>query len=440
MPDPSVNPPSQGPGRIRQGLVYRAGVLGHRPAVPTDFGELERRAQAAMSPRAWAYVAGAAGEGATARANRAAFDRHRIVPRMLPGRASRDLSTELLGRRLPAPVLLAPVGAAGLVHQDSDTEIGRAAADLGLPYVLSNQGCSPMEDVAAAMGSAPRWFQLYWSTDEPLVDSLLARAEASGAEAVVVTLDTTMLGWRPQDLNLGSLPFSQGIGIAQYTSDPRFQQIVAERVAAKQAIVDARAGARDDVKVTLGALRSLLSISREHPGNLRSNLRSPTPRAAVETFLDIYSNPGLTWDQLATLRDRTALPFLVKGVLHPDDARRAVEAGASGIMVSNHGGRQVDGAIASLDALPAVRAAVGPELPLVLDSGVRTGSDVVKAIALGADAVAIGRPYVYGLALAGRAGVRDVLSNIVAELDLTMGLSGVGSLAEIGPELLAAAP
>lgn len=436
MSDSSEVQPPEGPGRTRQALVYRAGVLGHRPTVPTDAAELERRAQAAMSPRAWAYVAGAAGDGATARANRSAFDRHRIVPRMLPGRATRDLSIELLGRRLPAPVLLAPVGAAGLVHRGSDLEIGAAAADLGLPYILSNQGCSPMEDVAAAMGPAPRWFQLYWSKDELLVDSFLARAEASGADAVVVTLDTTMLGWRPQDLNLGSLPFSQGIGIAQYTSDPRFHQVVAERVAAAQE----GHGSAEDVKVTLGALRSLLSISREHPGDLRSNLRSPTPRAAVETFLDIYSNPGLTWEQLATLRDRTSLPFLVKGVLHPDDARRAVEVGASGIVVSNHGGRQVDGAIASLDALPAVRAAVGPQLPLVLDSGVRTGSDVVKAIALGADAVAIGRPYVYGLALAGRDGVRDVLANIVAELDLTMGLSGVGSVSDIGPELLAAAP
>lgn len=427
--------PPEGPGRARQSLIYRAGVLGHRPTIPTDFAELERRAAAAMSPRAWGYVAGGAGEGATMRANRAAFERVRIVPRLLPGNARRDLSTELLGRRLPAPVLLAPVGAAGLVHRDSDLAIGSAAAELGLPYILSNQGCSPMEDVAACMGSAPRWFQLYWSTDEPLVDSLLARAAASGAEAIVVTLDTTMLGWRPQDLNLGSLPFSQGIGIAQYTSDPRFQEVVRDRIAAKAAAADA-GGPKEDVKVTVGALRSLLSISREHPGELRANLRSPTPRAAVETFLDIYSNPGLTWDQLATLRERTELPFLVKGVLHPEDATRAVEAGASGVVVSNHGGRQVDGAIASLDALPAVRAAVGPDLAVILDSGVRTGSDVVKALALGADAVAIGRPYLYGLALGGRDGVRDVLANIVAELDLTMGLSGVGSVAQIGPELV----
>jgi isopentenyl diphosphate isomerase/L-lactate dehydrogenase-like FMN-dependent dehydrogenase len=431
--------PSEGPGRARQSLVYRAGVLGRRPAIPTDFAELERRAAAAMAPRAWAYVAGGAGEGATMRANRAAFERHQILPRLLPGHARRDLSTELLGRRLPAPVVLAPVGAAGLVHRTSDLEVGAAAAGLGLPYIVSNQGCSPMEDVAAAMGSAPWWFQLYWSTDEPLVDSLLARAAASGAEAIVVTLDTTMLGWRPQDLNLGSLPFSQGIGIAQYTSDPRFREIVRDRVADKAARA-AGGGPKDDVKVTLGALRSLLSISREHPGDLRTNLRSPTPRAAVETFLDIYSNPGLTWTQLATLRERTDLPFLVKGVLHPDDARMAVEVGASGVVVSNHGGRQVDGAVASLDALPSVRAAVGPELPVILDSGVRTGSDVVKAIALGADAVAIGRPYVYGLALGGRDGVRDVLANIVAELDLTMGLSGVGAVSQIGPDLLRPAP
>jgi lactate 2-monooxygenase len=430
--------PSPGPGRIRQGLIYRAGVLGRRPAVPTDFAELARRAESAMSPRAWAYVAGGAGEGATMRANRTAFERRQIVPRMLPGNAHRDLSTELLGRRLPAPLLLAPIGAAGLVQRDSDLEIGRAAAELGLPYILSNQGCSPMEDVAAAMGAGPRWFQLYWSTDEPLVDSLLSRAAASGAEAVVVTLDTTMLGWRPQDLNLGSLPFSQGIGIAQYTSDSRFRRIVDERVAAKAAA--AAGGDQDDVKVTLGALRSLLSISREHPGNLRANVRSPVPRAAVETFLDIYSNPGLTWKQLATLRDRTDLPFLVKGILHPDDAVKAVEVGASGVVVSNHGGRQVDGAIASLDALPPVRAALGREPVVVLDSGVRTGSDVVKALALGADAVAVGRPYIYGLALARRDGVRDVLANIVAELDLTMGLSGVGSVADIGPGLLSTAP
>jgi isopentenyl diphosphate isomerase/L-lactate dehydrogenase-like FMN-dependent dehydrogenase len=409
-------------------------VLGHRPAVPADFAELERQAASAMTPRAWAYVAGGAGEGATMRANRAAFERWQIVPRMLPGRTERDLGVELFGRRLPAPLLLAPIGAASLAHRDSDLHIGRAAAALGLPYILSSQGCSPMEEVTSVMGRGPRWFQLYWSTDEGLVDSLLGRAEACGAEAVVVTLDTTMLGWRPQDLNLGSLPFSQGIGIAQYTSDPRFRAIVRERLAARGS-----AGG-EDVRVTPGAVRTLLSISREHPGGLWENLRSPEPRAAVETFLDIYSNPGLTWEQLGTIRTRTRLPILLKGILHPDDARRALDLGVSGIIVSNHGGRQVDGAIASLDALPALREAVCAGTPLILDSGVRTGSDVVKALALGADAVALGRPYIYGLALAGEEGVRAVLANVIAELDLTLGLSGVGSLAELGPGLLRPAP
>jgi lactate 2-monooxygenase len=427
--------PPEGPGRARQSQIYRSGVLGHRPAVPTDFDELARRAELEMSPRGWAYVSGGAGLGATMRANRAAFDRWQLVPRMLPGHHTRDLSVELLGRKLATPLLLAPIGAAALARDDSDLATGRAAAEAGVPYVVSSQGCAPMEEVAAAMGGAPWWFQLYWSTDEELVDSFLGRAEASGAQAVVVTLDTTMLGWRPQDLNLGSLPFAQGLGIAQYTSDPRFQQVVRERVAAKAA-----SGKADDVKVTLGAIRSLMSISREHPGSTRANLRSPVPRAAVETFLDIYSNPGLTWEQLGTLPQRTRLPVLLKGILHPDDARRALDLGVSGIWVSNHGGRQVDGAIASLDALPAIREAVGDATTLVLDSGVRGGADVVKALALGADAVALGRPYVYGLALAGQDGVRDVLANLVAELDLTLGLCGIGSVADLSPDLLRAAP
>lgn len=433
-----------GQGRARQGEIYGAGALGRRPVVPAGFSELERRARAAMSRTAWAYVAGGAGEGLTMRANRAAFERQQIVPQMLPGRADRDLSVTLLGRRRPTPLLLAPIGAAGLVRPDADVLVARAAADLQVPYVISNQGSSSMEQVAAVMGTAPRWFQLYWSTDEPLVDSLLARAGAAGAEAVVVTLDTTMLGWRPADLTLGSLPFARGIGIAQYTSDPRFAELVRERLAAaaagRHSSSTAVAAPRAAPRVTAGALRTLWSISRHHPGRLRHTLRSPVPRASVEAFLDVYSNPGLTWDQLATLRERTQLPVLLKGVLQPDDARRALDLGVDGLVVSNHGGRQVDGAIASLDALPVIRDAVGPDLPLVLDSGVRTGSDVLKALALGANAVALGRPYLYGLALAGQEGVRQVVANVLAELDLTMGLSGVTSVDDLSPELLRTTP
>ncbi len=383
-----------------------------------------------MSTTAWAYVAGGAGAGSTMRANRAAFERHRIVPRMLRGAVERDLSTTVAGTPLAAPLLLAPVGAAGLVTRDADLRIAEGAAAANTPYVFSCQGGNPMEQTAAAMGSAPFWYQLYWSTDEKLVDSMIGRAEACGARALVVTLDTTMLGWRPQDLDLGSLPFARGLGIAQYTSDPRFREAVREQLAAAD-------GPAEKVEVTLGAVRTLLSMTREYPGALLSNLRSKEPRTAVERFLATYSNPGLSWEHIATLRERTSLPVLLKGVLHPDDARRAADLGLAGVVVSNHGGRQVDHSIAALDALPAIRDAVGPETAVLLDSGVRTGADIVLALALGADACLLGRPHIYGLALAGADGVRQVIENVVAELDLTMGLVGVDRIGAIGRELLA---
>ncbi|MFI1987816.1 alpha-hydroxy-acid oxidizing protein [Actinoplanes sp. NPDC020271] len=417
-------------GLSRQSTIYRAGVLGRRPLVPADFAELERRAQRASTPEAWAYVAGGAGEGRTMHRNRAAFGRWAIVPRMAAGAVGRDLSVELLGTRLPSPLLLAPVGAAALMGKDSDVAIATGAAGTGTPYIFSNQGCNPMEESAAAMGDTPRWFQLYWSSDERLVDSLIARAEAIGAGALVVTLDTTVLGWRPQDLNLGSLPFAKGLGIAQYTSDPVFREIAAER--AKQP------GERP--RVTLGAIRALIAMARNHPGPFWANLLSPAPRASVETFLDVYSNPGLSWDHLATLRDRTRLPVVLKGILDPEDARRAFALGVDAIVVSNHGGRQVDNAVASLDALVAIREALGPEPALLFDSGVRTGADVFTALALGADAVLLGRPHLYGFALAGAHGVAEVIRNVVAELDLTMALTGARTIADITRETVTRVP
>src|SRR6478609_6573095 len=426
--------PAFGPGRLRQNAIYRAGALGRRPRVPTDPNGLERAARRAMSGEAWAYVAGGAGDGATMRANRAAFDRWALVPRMLRDVSSRDLSVSLLGTRLPAPLLVAPIGAAGLVRRGADEMIGAAASAVGLPYILSSQGSSPMEATARVMGDGMRWYQLYWSTDEQLVDSFIGRAEAMGASALVVTLDTTMLGWRPQDLNRGSLPFARGIGIAQYTSDPRFRELVRERVAAGAGLSAPRP------RPTPGALRTLASMARELPGGFVDNVRSPHTRAAVETFLAIYSKPSLSWDDLATLRSRTRLPVLLKGILHPDDALRAVELGVAGLLVSNHGGRQVDGAIGALDALVDVVQALGgagsTSVPVILDSGVRSGADIVKALALGAAAVTVGRPHVYGLALDGSAGVQAVLENLVAELDLTLGLIGMRSIAELSPAAL----
>lgn len=410
-----------GAGRIRQDTIYRAGVAGLRPTVPTDAAGLERAARRRMSRKAWAYIAGGAGEGRTMVNNREALDAVRLVPRVGVDRSRRDLSVTLPGGRYDNPVLLAPVGAGALVREDADLAVGRAAAATGTPYIISNQGSSPLEETVAAMRAvdpaARHWFQLYWSTDEQLVDHLIARAEASGASALVVTLDTTVLGWRPQDLNLGSLPFSRGQGIAQYLSDNRFLEIVRDRLAA------GTAGGIGGVKVTPAAVASLLSIARHHPGRALRNLLSPEPRAAVETFLDIYSNPGLDWDLLATVTERTTLPVVFKGILDPRDALSAVEAGADAIVVSNHGGRQVDNAVASLDALREIRGAVGDAFPLLFDSGIRTGRDVAVALSCGADAVLLGRPHMYGLAAGGQRGVEEVIGNVLAELDLTTALT-----------------
>ncbi len=420
-----------GTGRRRQDEVYRAGVYGRRPRVPTVARALQRRARQHLSARAYAYVAGGAGDEATQRANRAAFDRWAVVPRVLRDVSTRDTSVELFGRRLPAPLLLGPVGALELVHPEADLAVARAAAGLGVPMVFSNQASVPMEECAAVMGSAPRWFQLYWSTSDELVESLVGRAEASGCEALVVTLDTTMLGWRPRALDLGHLPFAQGKGIAQYISDPVFRRLVEERARATAA------GSREpQPRPTPAAVRALVGMARAWPGSVRENLRSPLPRAAVETFLGIYSRPSITWDDLAWLRSRTRLPILLKGVLHPDDARRALDEGVDGLVVSTHGGRQVDRSISALDALPEVVGAVAGRAPVLLDSGIRSGADVFTAVALGATAVLLGRPFAWGLALAGEEGVRQVISDVVGEFDLTLGLTGHTSVGELSPDIL----
>jgi lactate 2-monooxygenase len=419
-----VSSPAEQFGRQRQSDVYLAGLRGRRAAVPFDFAKLETSARRRMTRPAYAYVAGGAGLESTIAANRAAFDRRRIVPRMLRDVSVRDTSVELFGRRLPAPFLLAPIGVLELVHPEADLAVARAAAGERVPMIFSSQASKPMEECAAAMGDSPRWFQLYWSTSDELVASFVRRAEGCGCEAIVVTLDTTMLGWRCRDLDLANLPFALGKGIAQYTSDPVFT------AGLRPAKVE-RSG-----PPTPTALRSLLQVTRSYPGRLGSNLRSGMGIAAVRAFLETYSRPSLTWDDLGSLRGLTPLPILLKGILHPEDARLALEHGVDGIVVSNHGGRQVDGAIASLDALPAIAAEVEDRVPVLLDSGVRGSADALKALALGATAVLIGRPYVYGLALAGEQGVREVIQNFRAEFDLTLGLSGYTSVSELGPESL----
>jgi len=403
-------------GRRRQRAIFVAGVGGRRPAVPVAWSALERAARDAMSSAAWAYVAGGAGREATADANRAALDRWAIVPRVLRDVEQRDLSIELFGRRLPAPLLLCPIGVLEMAHPDADLAVASAAAAMGVPYIFSNQASVPMESCAAAMGDAPRWFQLYWSRSNELVASFVKRAESCGCEAIVLTLDTTMLGWRPRDLDLGSLPFLKGQGIAQYTSDPVFRAELAQPLPAQD-------GAKP--LLTLRTIATALAQKAHFPGGLLRNLASAEPRAAVQHFLATYSRPSLQWDDLKFLRQHTRLPILLKGVLHPDDARKAIELGIDGLVVSNHGGRQIDGEIASLDALPAIAEAADGRIPVLFDSGIRGGADVFKALALGATAACLGRPYVYGLALAGRRGVEEVIGNTLAELDLTLGLAGL---------------
>jgi lactate 2-monooxygenase len=415
-------------GPTRETAIYLGGVSGRRPRVPIDVAKLEAAAKRSMSREAYAYIAAGAGNEDTLRENRTGFERWRIVPRMLRDVTERDLSVELFGRRLDAPLLLDPVGVLEMVHRDADVAAARAAAAEGIPMVFSNQASRPMEECAAAMGSSPRWFQLYWSTSDDLTESLVGRAEACGCEAIVLTLDTTILGWRTRDLDIAWIPFLRGMGIAQYTSDPVFQRLLDSE--------PGDAPRSPTPRPNLKALRTLIKLTRNYPGGFWAGLRSGRPRAAVERFTQIYSRPSLTWEKLPFLRERTRLPILLKGILHPDDARRAVDAGMDGLIVSNHGGRQVDGSIATIDALPGVVEAVGDQVPVLLDSGVRGGADAFKAIALGARAVLIGRLYVYGLAIAGEEGVREVIQNLIAELDLTMGLAGCRSVAEVGPEAL----
>ncbi|HUF65352.1 MAG TPA: lactate 2-monooxygenase [Gemmatimonadaceae bacterium] len=410
-------------GRLRQAEIFIKGLAGRRPRVSTNGALLEEQAQKVMSREAFAYVAGGAGTESTLRANRAAFDHWSIVPRMLCDVSRRDLSVTLFGRTLATPMLLAPVGVLEMVHPEADRAVARVAAAEGVPMIFSSQASIPMEECAVVMGSSPRWFQLYWGTSDDLMRSFVGRAEACGCEAIVLTADTTRLGWRVRDMDLGFSPFLQGRGIAQYTSDPVFRASLSSPLEAAAPVGPGR--------VNLALLRVIARLYRRYPGSLAEKVRFGTPRRAVQRFLTSYSRPWLNWTDLSPLRDATRLPILVKGIQHADDARLALEYGVDGVIVSNHGGRQVDGAIASLAALPGVTAAVDGRIPVLFDSGIRCGADIFKALALGATAVCIGRPYVYGLAIAGEEGVREVIENLCAELDITAGLAGCATRDDI---------
>jgi lactate 2-monooxygenase len=367
-----------------QNEIYLNGLTDVLPSLPTDLTRLEPLAREKLSREAYDYVAGSAGTGDTARENREAFRRRRLVPRMLAGHGSCDLTTHVFGQTLPAPVLLGPVGVLRQLHPEGELAVARAAEAMGVTMVLSTAASYTMEEVAEAAG--PRWYQLYWPNDRDLAVSFLDRAKAAGYGALVVTLDTFMLAWRPHDLDNAYLPFLRGLGNQNYFADPVFS---------------AKAG--------------------DNP---------------ILHWASLFGNPTLTWDDLTFLREHWDGPIALKGIQDTEDARRAVDAGMDGIVVSNHGGRQVDGAVAALDALPPISHAVGDQIDVLFDSGIRSGADVVKALALGAKAVLVARPYAYGLALAGEAGVRHVLRCLLAETELTLRLSGHGDVTSPSLEIL----
>ena len=368
--------------------IYARGVAGEPPEIPILAAELQERAREALSAEAYGYVAGGAGAERTMHANLRAFEDWLIVPRMLRDVSKRDLSVTVLGTAMRAPVMLAPIGVQSIVHPDAELAVARGAVAQGLPFILSTAASQTLEDVAQAAAGGARWYQLYWPRDRELAASFVQRAERAGYEALVVTLDTWLLGWRPRDLARAYLPFLKGEGVANYFSDPVFR----------------------------GALE-------------RSPEEDPEP--AIGHWAYQFANPRVTWEDLRWLREQTSLPIVLKGILHADDARRAVDAGVQGVIVSNHGGRQVDGAIGALDALPAVCEAVGGQLPVLFDSGIRGGADIFKALALGARAVCVGRPYAWGLALGGQAGVEHVLRCLLADLDLTLALSGCTTIEQV---------
>ncbi|MCQ4082823.1 lactate 2-monooxygenase [Streptomyces sp. RB6PN25] len=374
--------------------IYLNGMTGAVPRLPTDLTLLEEVTEQRLGTGPVGYVAGSAGNGRTAHANRAALDRLRIVPRVLRDISKRDLSVEVLGARLPAPFALAPVGVLSIMHPGAEPAAARAAAAQGVPFILSSASSTPMEKVAEAMGDSERWFQLYWPKDRDVTLSFLSRAKKCGFSALFVTLDTPLLAWRPRDLDQAYLPFLHGVGTANYFTDPAFQAGLAKPV-------------HEDLN------------------------------AAVLHWVQMFSDPSKTWPDLAFLRENWDGPIVLKGIQHPDDARRAADFGVDGIVVSNHGGRQVNGAIGSADALPGVVEAVGDRLTVLFDSGIRTGDDIFKALALGARAVLLGRPYAYGLGLDGQAGVEHVIRCLLAEFDLTLALSGHSTPGELTPDALA---
>ncbi|CDR18234.1 alpha-hydroxy-acid oxidizing protein [Streptomyces iranensis] len=372
--------------------VFADGLRGRVPRLPADPALLEEAARQYLPAGLFSFVAGGAGGGRTVAANRAAFDRWELTPRMMPAARPLRLRTELWGTGMSAPVVLAPIGLAGLAHPDGEAAAARVARDLGLAMTLSNSSSLSLEEVAGAAPGAGLWFQLHPPKDEELGASMVRRAEKAGYQAIVVTVDSWARGWRPADLDHGYDPFLRGQGMGTFLADPLFRR----------------------------SLPADLAVGSE-----------PWLAAAAARWREVFGHPGLSYAYFDRLREATGLPVLIKGVLHPDDAEQAIAHGVSGVVVSNHGGRQLDRSTAALDALPAVVRQVAGRVPVLFDSGVRSGADVAVALGLGADAVLLGRPWLYGLAIDGAEGVRHVLRCVLAELELTMLMSGAATVGDL---------
>ncbi|KAK4943625.1 hypothetical protein LTR66_014592 [Elasticomyces elasticus] len=385
-----------------QSEIYANGMFKNiMPTVTTDPNKLEEQAKQCMSKKGYNYVGGGAGERATMDANRLAFRQWKLVPRMLRQTTHRDLRVELFGRTHDTPLLIAPIGVQVIFHEDKETGIADVAAELGIPYILSTASSSTIEEVAQASGDGARWYQLYWPQDDEVTVSLLNRAQKAGFEVLVVTLDTWALSWRPWDLDSAYVPFVKGIGDQTGFSDPVFRR----------------------------------KFKEKHGKEVEEDIHN----AALEWQSDVFSGAAHTWDQLELLKKHWNGPIVLKGIQHPEDALKAVEAGVQGIICSNHGGRQLDGAVGSLEMLPEIVEAVGDKITILFDSGVRTGVDVIKALALGAKAVLVGRPWVYGLGIAGKAGARDVLRGLLAASNMSFHVRFIvltdptGSRSKYGP-------
>lgn len=367
--------------------IYIKGTQNIKPQLPVSFEELEEKAKEIMKPEAFAYIAGAAGGETTMRNNKESFNKWKIVPRMLTDVSQRTIEVELFGVKYSSPVLLAPIGVLGIAHPDAEVAVANAAKELNVVQIVSTVSSRSLEEVGKVQGDHPHWFQLYWGRDHDFTRSLIQRAEKAGYSAIVVTLDTRIFAWRERDLKLAYLPFLYGDGLINYFTDPVFLAAV---------------------------------------GDPQKNKMQ-----AIMHFANLFASPALTWNDLSVIRSATKLPVILKGIQHPDDAKKAIDNGADGIVVSNHGGRQLDGAIGSLDTLASVADAVGDKTTVLFDSGIRRGADVFKAMALGAKAVLVARPYAYGLAIAGEQGVKEVVGNLLADVDLTLGLAGCNSWRDV---------